>query len=259
MKKIALIASTGLWLAACQPQGQLTEGTTGAAIVGGMEDTGDPGVVAIYAKQPGADKGALCTAEIIAPTVVLTAAHCVSEDEVGVGAVWEVLTSTSLQGSKTRLRVKEVHHDPAFDAKAPQNGHDVGIAILEEPTAITPLPFLHNALPDTVTGQEVRLVGYGLSNAFAQTGAGIKRQVTTKIDGVDGLTIHVGDFFHDSCNGDSGGPAFVQVNGVETIAGVTSYGDIFCLLGGYYTRLDLYTSFIDQHVQAELARVQRRD
>ena len=52
-------------------------GSGSSAIVGGEEDPGDPAVVAIYAASSAGS--ALCTGEVIAPRVVLTAAHCIPD------------------------------------------------------------------------------------------------------------------------------------------------------------------------------------
>ena len=48
-------------------------GETDAPIIGGVTDTADPAVVLLYA-----NSGSICTATVISPTVLLTAAHCVS-------------------------------------------------------------------------------------------------------------------------------------------------------------------------------------
>lgn len=48
-----------------------------------------------------------------------------------------------------------------------------------------------------------------------------------------------------TCNGDSGGPAFVTIDGTEYVAGVTSYGDSACAKVGVHTAVqDYYDSYI---------------
>src|SRR4051794_37673594 len=69
------------------------------AIIGGTTDNGDPSVVALFAHQPGATSGSLCTGTVISSTKVLTAAHCVDPRVVGAGNVFEVLTGTALAGA----------------------------------------------------------------------------------------------------------------------------------------------------------------
>jgi hypothetical protein len=65
------------------------------------------------------------------------------------------------------------------------------------------------------------------------------------------ILIGYGDATHNTCEGDSGGPAFLMRNGKEVIAGVTSFGDQNCQVGGADTRVDAYwDSFIKPHIQA---------
>ena len=52
----------------------------------------------------------------------------------------------------------------------------------------------------------------------------------------------------DSCNGDSGGPAYIDVAGQRVVAGLTSRGTETarnpCGEGGIYTRVDVHLNFI---------------
>jgi len=217
-----------------------------SAIVGGKTDTGDPSVVALSAST--SQGGALCTASVIAPTVLLTAAHCVLPSEVGPHATFVVLPSDDVNKDTTeQLAVKETHYDPAFDIDQLQNGHDIAVVILEKPTTLTPLP-VSTTSPASLVGKSVRLVGYGLGCAAAQTGAGVKRQVTTTVDSVDARLMQVGGNGKDTCNGDSGGPALATIGGKETIVGITSFGDASCGSGGYDTRVDLYGAFLGKYL-----------
>src|SRR5258708_37544601 len=49
----------------------------GAAIIGGSRDRGDPAVVMLVSYPPDQSTAYTCTASLIAPTILLTAAHCV--------------------------------------------------------------------------------------------------------------------------------------------------------------------------------------
>ena len=231
--------------------GTENSGQSSDEIIGGQIDTADPSVVAVYAAVPGAQKGGLCTGEVVAPTVVLTAAHCTLADEIGKGAVWHVIPGGSIKDvpKDQWLEVSKVDHDPAFSMQNPAAGHDIGVIVLKSPTRLTPFPVNTTPLTASLVGQQVRLVGYGLDNPFQQTGAGIKRQVTVPIDNIDDKVIETGRFLQGSCNGDSGGPAFMTINGRETIVGVTSYGLPYCLYHGYYTRVDLYSDWLRQYIQ----------
>jgi V8-like Glu-specific endopeptidase len=214
-------------------------------IIGGETDSGDPSVVAVYAQQLGATSGFLCTGSVIAPTVVLTAAHCVSPSETGVDARFVVLTNANInKRGGQQLAVREVHANPRWNPDQLENGHDEGIVILQEPTSLAPLPFNRRPLAASAQGAALRIVGYGLDDGVDQTGAGVKRQALTKLRSIGSALIEVGDRRKGTCNGDSGGPAFMKLGGVETIVGTTSYGNATCTDGGFDARVDVDLDFI---------------
>src|SRR5438874_4194631 len=98
-------------------------GCTGAAmgpgvaeeeIIGGTVDTGDNAVVLLYMTVPGGTGGALCTAEVISPHVLLTAAHCTGgEDPTVTNAVWRVYLGADFSKATAAdlLAVKEAHYN----------------------------------------------------------------------------------------------------------------------------------------------------
>ena len=256
MAVVVVGAVTGLGCGAGQSRSPSPSGVSEetSSIVGGETDTGDPSVVAVYAEQPGQAGGFLCTGSVIAPTVVLTAAHCVSESETGPGATFTVLTSPNInRNGGGALAVREVHANPLWSAKRLAGGHDQGIVVLAEPTALAALPINRTPLPSSLRGQAVRIVGYGLNDADAQSGAGVKRQAMTNLAAIQANLIAVGDSRRGTCNGDSGGPAFMSLNGTETIVGTTSYGNADCSDGGYDARVDTDLAFIDGYVQGACA------
>jgi V8-like Glu-specific endopeptidase len=249
----------GLFCSAITACGRVDEASPvseeGDSVIGGESDTGDPSVVAVYAQQPGSDAGFLCTGSVIAPTVVLTAAHCVSPSETGRGATFTVLTSANINRSGgQQLAVREVHANPLWSTRNLAAGHDQGIVILAEPTTLPVLPFNRQALASESIGKPLRIVGYGLNDGARQTGAGVKRQVLTKLRSIAAMLIGVGDSRHGTCNGDSGGPAFMKIDGVETIVGVTSYGNEDCSDGGFDARVDTDLAFIDAYLPRPCAR-----
>ncbi|MDB5391456.1 MAG: sorting protein [Planctomycetaceae bacterium] len=161
-----------------------------------------------------------CTATLIAPQWILTAAHC----SQGLGAT----DGTFVIGGTTYHSVKVVVHPKYNSSKLGTNsGNDIALWKLDQPVSgITPSPILRSKLK---VGQTLTLVGYGLGgDANGETGQyGTKRVGTTPLDGLSAKLIRW-NFDHPSesntAGGDSGGPAFVLVNGTYYVAGVTSGG-----------------------------------
>lgn len=220
-------------------------------IIGGTEHTGDPAIIALYGKKPGEDKGALCTSTLIAPKVLLTAAHCVDPAVTGEGLEFFALTGPNLTDSSNpspKIKVVATHWDPEFSQSDLMGGHDIAVAILETAHTATPVPWNKAPLPSSLTGTKIRVVGYGLNDGFGQTGAGVKRQSQIKLNSFDDKFVVTGGFGGTICSGDSGGPVLAKINGVETVIGVNSFGMIFCIAAANSTRVDTYADWIEQYL-----------
>jgi len=255
MKVVAPLAA--LAFAACTaapPASSLSQ-----SIINGVADDGDPSVVAVFAYIPGQPGAALCTGEVVSPHVVLTAAHCVSPKSVG-NATFLIYTGNSLVFDGTvpttnTLATMEGEGNPSWpssDTSTDSDPGDIGVVILAEPTGIPPLPYNRFALPDRLIEQQVRIVGYGLTdgNDTAGTTAGTKHSAQTYLNYIRPDGIELWDNEHGTCEGDSGGPAFMMLNGKERIAGVTAIGYKGCpvKLAATDTRVDSFVSFVDGYV-----------
>jgi MYXO-CTERM domain-containing protein len=262
MRKFLLLALAATLGCAPPP----TVGQTNEPIINGTADTGDPSVMLVITSvtsQQG--KIGLCTATVISPHVLLTAAHCLDPAEFAtdMGAptlAFHVFTQPVIDLTKTippadLLAVKDVYFDPQFNPDPNvfvQNGHDVGVVVLVAATTQTPIPFNHTPPAQTLVGTNARVIGYGESDPTNVNTAGTKRQAMIGISGIDNLYVNFHDGAHGICEGDSGGPALVPVNnGVETIFGITAFGVQGCPLTvpSSDTRVDLYASWIDGYVQ----------
>ena len=204
--------------------------TSRAAITGGTPTSVDLGVAALV--QGGT---LICTATLVAPRVLLTAAHCVPD-----GALPDAFFGSAPASGGAQLHVLAVLRDPSFDPATLSD--DIAMALLDDeaPAGATPWP-LPPAPP--TAGLAIRLVGFGRT-APADTTAPEKRVGTASIASVSASAFEFSPSPSQTCTGDSGGPAFATFAGVEAIVGVTSSGDPGCAQSATDVRVDAYASFI---------------
>jgi secreted trypsin-like serine protease len=169
----------------------------------------------------------ICTGTVIAKNMVLTASHCLGERgsrsklsvQFGIDSNGEVIKVTK---KARRREVPPPNTDYGWD----------DIAVLKLAKDV-PAPYVPVKLLDDPrylrTGATVILAGYGRTTQYDPTdgtdgGSGILRFVDQKI-----LQVPWGDreFLvsikeKGSCSGDSGGPAYIFINGELQVAGVAN-------------------------------------
>lgn len=224
-------------------------------------------VVLLYMHQQ--DAGGMCTGTLISRNVVLTAAHCVASDELpptGVPPkdVFVAFGRVFSYGMK-RIQASEILVHPDYDSGWP--AYDIALVRLAEPAPayIVPIPYLpaNMALTQDDVGVEVNFSGFGqtennTSGALLEVSANVVmicedpngcQWKDSRFGPVQGPVMAPQTLCYDQnpggpCSGDSGGPAFVTIEGVEYVAGVTSYGDQTCSLFGCSTKVDAFEDFI---------------
>lgn len=231
--------------AGCSPPAQV--GRAGGAIINGVESgPEDDAAVALPIFGPGGGFQSACTGVLVAPNVLLTARHCVSQVEGsgiacgedgspiqggGVLGDFEPSQLSVLLGPKLDFNNFEF---AASGKKIIHSGstnlcnNDFAIVILDKKIENAKIAPIRLESPP-VAGEMILAVGWGQSNN--SSGFGRRRRADIPITAVgsyfsatDGIILGPNEFGvgESICQGDSGGPAFDQKTGA--VIGVVSRG-----------------------------------
>ncbi len=191
------------------------------------------------------DGGGSCTATLVAPRAVLTAAHCV---ENVTSSVRFMIGENYIFPERT-FNAIAWHMHPSFMGTSGGLGrpeYDVAVVLLgEDATAygIEPIPINLDRMG--LAGQTIQAVGYGMTSGSG--GWNTRRYWTTMPVVMDSGFYYTvdGEGVTGICSGDSGGPMLYEIPGREVrVMGVVSGGDSTDCMGlTYYPRTDAYSDF----------------
>jgi uncharacterized protein (TIGR03382 family) len=205
--------------------------STDQAIVNGAPAPADEAVVALLHRSTSCEPDATpveCTATVVAPRVVITAAHCVADAPTNA---LEVFIGANVAGPGRRIAVIGGRIDPTWDPVTHAN--DIAALILADDAQVVPLALA------AASAIDVRLVGYGITTGTG-TDVGERRAGTAHVmsSSADELRLSPGPAM--SCKGDSGGPVLQA----GALVAVTSFGDPACTQFGVAMRVDANAAFL---------------
>lgn len=267
-----------------------------ASIISGTEvKSGDPiaaSVVGVYNTK----FNSICTGSLIAPNVVMTAAHCAPERASHIKIIFSTNIDETIHAREPDilqeyvLSATDYKVGPTWDPKNETIEVDTGdIALIKfqgsVPTGYKPATFLSET-SDLKIGNTVTVAGFGvdfvdmeeidpkryrnLDEALEfgdvvcsgngkdnygtcfkidRSGDGLLRMTTAPISFVHETEVRLNEKKSGTCNGDSGGPAYIQKDGKLLLFGVTSRGSELCNEVGVYTNAIFYKKWIDETIK----------
>lgn len=214
-----------------------------------------------------------CTGTLIAKNVVLTAGHCVYKPKQNEKTRTVIVFSNDINGligekkkdapalpvPEFRFVTKAIPHPLYGKPKAQPGDEDNDVALMQFQGEMPAGYQLGTVLTDETVlkaGATVTLAGFGYTDGAKKTSDGLLRKVDVQVLGPYNATEVAVDqsLGKGACHGDSGGPAFINVGGVEYVWGVTSRGAgkngvDDCSLYGIYTKIYSQKLFINRGLQ----------
>ncbi len=188
----------------------------------------------------------ICSGTLIAPRVVLSAAHCVVSGRgrrMTVAAPSDITVFLGPALGDSPEAVSEVLVHPGYDPRA-LGVNDLSLLRLVDDAAVPPIDTLPASMANLETvGTPVIFAGYGLTE---DGDIGTKLWVGGELSDVTSTGLrNEQDDLTGTCGGDSGGPLIYDFGGTWYVGGTTSWGDSACTDYGWSMRVSAFESWID--------------
>ena len=259
------------------PAAVAAEPTAQASIVGGHAGSiAEFPFLSFIEARENKNHGFACTGSVVAPRVILTAAHCADDlDHGGLTPAKDYALATGVSGPREAqpenvFRVTETHVFPGFD---PGTLHgDAAILILDRPTT-APVLALAGAGDAALYagGATVQLAGWGLTAPHAKNQPERLRTTSMVVQSPKSCKAKTHGYFSPfspaaqmctldlpgrksgGCFGDSGGPTIAQrPDGTPVELGIISTGGENCSTTrpNVMTRTDFVSTWVSEWIAA---------
>jgi secreted trypsin-like serine protease len=253
-KLLVLFAAGGLLIGSGLPAQGITYGR--------FDGDAHPNVGSLVLPNGSGSPFEVCTVSLIAPRVVLTAAHCV----IGAGPSQFSVTFDPVISSGSTLIHGTAHYDPRAYTTGESRPYDIAVVVLDRPVNLEPVQLPTAGLLDRLKAehalkdQRFTAVGYGTTRSSQQGGgAGIHENLRRNVVEQSFLSLQkqwlllgmnpaTGD--GGTCYGDSGGPHFLGGIDSNLEVALTVTGDVYCKATDLDYRVDTpeARSFLGRYV-----------
>lgn len=218
-----------------------------------------------------------CGGSLIAPDIILSAAHCATEDIQIDGAMigrYDLEDNTEVY---EHFVIESTKNHPKFSSNGHSLNYDFMLVKIYGTSKYSAVKINGNPKYPSLAGESLNVMGWGVSNVETKEAASVLQEVEVKyisndvcnqiegyyanfpdkisLDGeISEVMICAKDEGEDACQGDSGGPLIIrgksQAGGDDLLVGVVSWG-IGCAhqnFPGVYARISNQIGWINRWV-----------